>query len=149
MVFKTIFCSEFFNIPEKANRITRRRKTQEITKCFTFYANAISRTFQQVYFRRPVETGGGVGGGGGEKEGLSSPRSLRNSILYELKEIMLKWKIVQNYKTSWNSSKFIDICNIINDLDTRDDILYPVSNELQEIFSFSLSLSLSHFFHSL
>ena len=55
---------------------------------------------------------------------------------------MLKWKIVQNYKTSWNSSKFIDIYNIIIELNIRDDILYPVSNELREIFSFLIVHSL-------
>ena len=49
-------------------------------------------------------------------------RFLLNSIFSELKEIVLKWKIVQNYKTSWNSSKFIDIYNIIIELNTRDDI---------------------------
>ena len=36
--------------------------------------------------------------------------------------IALKWKIVQNYKMSWNSSKFIDIYNIIIELNTRDGI---------------------------
>ena len=40
-----------------------------------------------------------------------------------LKKIVLKSKIVQNYKTSWDFSKFIDIYNIIIDLDTTDGIL--------------------------
>ena len=31
--------------------------------------------------------------------------------------------MLQSYKTSWNSSKFIDIYSIIIDLDTRDGIL--------------------------
>ena len=39
----------------------------------------------------------------------------------------------KSYKTSWNSSKFIDIYNIIIDLDTRDGIL-PVMNS--ERFSY-------------
>ena len=47
---------------------------------------------------------------------------------------MLKWNIVQNYKTSWNSSKFIDIYNIIIEL--IPEMVYPVSNELRDIFSF-------------
>ena len=33
------------------------------------------------------------------------------NVLFELKEIVLKWKIVKKYKTSWNSSKFIDTYN--------------------------------------
>ena len=54
-------------------------------------------------------------------------RSLLTFIFDELKKIVLKWKIVQNYKTGGNYSKFIDIYNIVIDLDTRDDIL-PVMN---------------------
>ena len=50
-------------------------------------------------------------------------RSLLTFIFDELKKIVLKWKIVQNYKTGGNYSKFIDIYNIVIDLDTRDDIL--------------------------
>ena len=64
---------------------------------------------------RPVETGG--------HGGLQPPSFLLSSIFDKLKKTVLKWKIVQNYKTSWNSSKFIDISNIIIDLDTRDDNL--------------------------
>ena len=46
-----------------------------------------------------------------------------------LKKIMLKSKIVHNYKTSWNFSKFIDIYNIIIDLGTRDGILIVINSE--------------------
>ena len=42
---------------------------------------------------------------------------------------MLQWKIVQNYKPSWSSSKFIDIYNIIIDLNTRDGILSVMNSE--------------------
>ena len=57
---------------------------------------------------------------------------------------MLKWKIVQSYKTSWNSSKFIDIYNIIIDRDTRDGILffYPVFILDFPIFNRSLTMAL-------
>ena len=50
----------------------------------------------------------------------NSPRFSLSPIFDELKEIVLQWKIVQNYKTSWNSSKFIDIYNIIIVLDTKE-----------------------------
>ena len=33
------------------------------------------------------------------------------------------------YKTSWNFSKFVDIYNIIIDLDTRDGILIVMNSE--------------------
>ena len=56
-------------------------------------------------------------------------RFLLNSLFHRLKKIELKWKIVQNYITSWNSSKFIDIYNIIIDLDMRDDILSVIHDE--------------------
>ena len=55
--------------------------------------------------------------------------------------LVLKWKIAQNYKTSSSSLKFIDIYNIIIELNTRDSI-YPVSNELREIFSILIVLSI-------
>ena len=42
--------------------------------------------------------------------------------------------MVQNYKTRWNFSKFIDIYDIIIDLDTRDGILI--------IFNHSLTVAL-------
>ena len=47
MICKTIFCFEFPDIPEKAGRITRRRRrrktrnTKPIAKRFAFNANAI------------------------------------------------------------------------------------------------------------
>ena len=55
--------------------------------------------------------------------GFSPPRYLPNSIFYELKNLVLKRKIVHNYKASWNSSKFIDIYNIVIELDIRWYIL--------------------------
>ena len=45
-----------------------------------------------------------------------------------LKKVVLKSKIVQNYKTSWNFSKFINIYNIVTDLDTRDGILIVLNS---------------------
>ena len=73
-----------------------------------------------------LETGG-TGGGGGGTAALPPPppppypsRFLLASIFDELRKIVLKWKIAQNYKTSWNSSKFIDVYSII-DLGTRDE----------------------------
>ena len=42
MVCKIMFCSEFPDIPDKADKKTRRkRKTQAIAKCYAFHANAI------------------------------------------------------------------------------------------------------------
>ena len=46
-----------------------------------------------------------------------------------LKKVVLKSKIVQNYKTSSNFSKCIDIYNIIIDLGTRDGILTVMNSE--------------------
>ena len=46
-----------------------------------------------------------------------------------LKKVVLKSKIVQNYKTSSNFSKFIDIYKIIIDLGTRDGILTVMNSE--------------------
>ena len=40
MVCKIIFCSEFPDIPDKAGRETRRRRTQTIAKRYAFQANA-------------------------------------------------------------------------------------------------------------
>ena len=37
MVCKIIFCSAFPDIPDKAGRKTRRRRTQAIAKHFTFH----------------------------------------------------------------------------------------------------------------
>ena len=66
-----------------------------------------------------LETGG-TGGGGGSHPPPYPSRFLLASIFDELRKIVLKWKIAQNYKTSWNSSKFIDVYSII-DLGTRDE----------------------------
>ena len=69
------------------------------------------------------------------------PRFLLTSIFDESRKIVLKWKIVQNYKTSWKSSKFIDIYNIRDD----NQRWYPVSNESRAIFSFLTVHSLTHY----
>ena len=63
-------------------------------------------------------------GAGGQKPRTLAPlpRFLLISIFYEMKKIVLNWKIVENYKTRWNSSKFADIYNIIIELNTRDGI---------------------------
>ena len=42
MVCKIIFCPEFRDIPDKAGRKTRRRRTQAIAKRYAFHANAIT-----------------------------------------------------------------------------------------------------------
>ena len=94
-----------------------------VTWCITrlsFYKQSIKHATKD----RPVETGGGLG----RATALPSPRFLLNSAFHKLKKIELKWKIVQNYKTSWNSSKFIDIYKIIG-LDTRDGILSVIHDE--------------------
>ena len=62
------------------------------TMCFFVY-----------WYNRPVETDGAGRGGCS-----TSLRFLLNFIFDELKKIVLKWKLVQNRKTGWNSSKFID-----------------------------------------
>ena len=41
MVCKKIFCFEFPDIPDKAGRVTRRRRTQAVAMRFVFQANAI------------------------------------------------------------------------------------------------------------
>ena len=57
--------------------------------------------------------------------------------------MVLKSKIVQNYKTSPNFLKFIDIYNIIIDLNTRDGILSVMNSEVNFfIFNHSLTISL-------
>ena len=66
---------------------------------------------------------GGLGGGG-----LQPIQIFANFYFWSIEKIVLKWKVVQNYKTSLNSSKFIDIYNIIV-LDTRDDILSVMNPE--------------------
>ena len=48
---------------------------------------------------------------------------------------MLKWKIVQNYKTSWSCSKFNDIYYIIIDLDTRYGILSVIQDEISSFLT--------------
>ena len=60
-------------------------------------------------------------------KGAVAPQIFANFYFGELKKNSVKGKIVQNYKTTRNSSKFIDIYKIIIDLDTRDSIL-PVMN---------------------
>ena len=40
MVCKIYFCSEFLVIPDKAGRVTWRKRTQAIAKHFAFHANA-------------------------------------------------------------------------------------------------------------
>ena len=62
-------------------------------------------------------------GEGGLGVAAAPPRFLLNSIFYELKKVLLKWKIVQNYKTSWTYSRFVDTYNIITDIDTTDGVL--------------------------
>ena len=42
MVCKIICCSEFPDIPDKAGRKTRRRRTQAIAKRYAFQTNAIN-----------------------------------------------------------------------------------------------------------
>ena len=42
MVCKTIFCSKFPDIPDKAGRNIVRGRTQAIAKLYTFHANAIT-----------------------------------------------------------------------------------------------------------
>ena len=62
--------------------------------------------------------------------GAAAPQIFANFYFWWIeKKIVLKWKIVQNYKTSWNSSKFIDIYNIAIDLDTRDGVLSVMNPE--------------------
>ena len=71
--------------------------------------------------------------------GSCSPPQIFAKLCFSLlKQIMLKSKIVHNYKTSWNFSKFIDIYNIIIDLGTRDGTGYSkkYSSKFREIFSF-------------
>ena len=86
---------------------------------------------------RPVETGGGGwrggwggAGGGGGLEGLQPPPQIfANFHFWSIEKIVLKWKVVKNYKTSLNSPKFIDIYNIIIVFDTREDILSKMNSE--------------------
>ena len=63
-------------------------------------------SWQIIY--RTVETRRGLGG-------CSSPppRFLLNSIFDELQKTVSKWKIPENHKTSWNSSKFLDFVTLL------------------------------------
>ena len=63
-------------------------------------------SWQIIY--RTVEIGRGLGG-------CSSPprRFLLNSIFDELQKTVSKWKIPENHKTSWNSSKFLDFVTLL------------------------------------
>ena len=58
-----------------------------------------------------------------------SPQDFGNFYFWSIEKIALKWKIVQNYKTSLNSSNFLDIYNIVIILATRDDILSVMNPE--------------------
>ena len=49
MVCKIKFCSKFPNIPNKAGRITRRRRAQPIAKRFAFHVNAIKKYCPFLY----------------------------------------------------------------------------------------------------
>ena len=42
---KYFFCSEFPNIPDKAARVKRKRRTQALAKRFAFYTNAKSVSY--------------------------------------------------------------------------------------------------------
>ena len=68
----------------------------------------------------------GWGGGLGR---WSLPQIFDKFYFLKIEKKVLKWKIIQNYKTSRNSSKFIDIYNIIIDLDMRDGILSVIHDE--------------------
>ena len=48
MVCKIIFCSEFPNIPDKADRKTTRRRRQGIAKRYAFHANAVRRRTRTI-----------------------------------------------------------------------------------------------------
>ena len=62
------------------------------------------------------------GGTGGLQAPLSLKKNFAKFYFYELKKTVLKWKIVQSYKTSWNSSKVIDIYSITIELNKRDGL---------------------------
>ena len=53
MVCKIIFCSEFPDISDKADRKTRKRRTQAIAKCHAFHANAVKHKSQQERHLKP------------------------------------------------------------------------------------------------
>ena len=60
--------------------------------------------------------------GGGGAGGVQPPQNFAKFYSYELKKIVLKWKIVQSTKTSWNSSKAIVIYKITIELNTRNGL---------------------------
>ena len=49
MVCKMFFCSKFPDIPDKASRVTRKRRTQTIAKCFAFHERAIKTNLVKIY----------------------------------------------------------------------------------------------------
>ena len=73
-----------------------------------------------------------------EKNFFFRLRFLLHSIFDELKKIVLKWKIVQNHKTSYlKLRKVYWFYNIIIDLDTRDGIPSVINCErISHFFSF-------------
>ena len=95
-----------------------RENTQPENVCDIILEKAKGVYAEATVQSRPVETGGV---GKRLVGGCSPPRFLLNSIFYALKEIALKWKIIQNWKTTC-PSKFIGIYNIIIEFDTRDGI---------------------------
>ena len=48
MVYKIFFCSEFLDIPDKAGRKTKRRRTPEIAMRYAFHANPIKQRYNFV-----------------------------------------------------------------------------------------------------
>ena len=121
---------------------TKARLLKVINKFFKEFINHKKKTNRVVVLRcrcRPIETRGAGG--------LQPPRFLLNFIFYELKEIALKWKIIQNYKTSC-SSKFIDIYNIIIDIiyniiiDIYSTLILKVQNKSSSNIYFEKKVSL-------
>ena len=76
--------------------------------------------------------------------GAAAPQIFANLYFWSIEKIVLKWKVVQNYKTSLNSSKFIDIYNIIVVLDTREDILSVMNPEWFSYFQPFTHYSTTH-----
>ena len=62
-----------------------------------------------VVIYRPIETGRVA-------RRASALQWLLLFLFHELKKIAWKWKIMQNYKTNWNSSKIVDIYKILIEL---------------------------------
>ena len=84
---------------------------QTLTRRYSEYFSGSYTMFGSTQARRNQGAGG---------RGEEAPRFLLNSNFYELKKIVLKEKIVKNFKTIWNFSKFVDIYNMIIELNTRD-----------------------------